>query len=123
MEAGDVVAFAPYASLAPGELLIVPTLHAASFATASATTLHNLAHSLRTLLRAARLAYGDPDYNLVLHTAPASAMQDPALHWYWQLIPRLTRIAGFELGSGVLVNTSDPDEAADLLRGSTSRGS
>jgi UDPglucose--hexose-1-phosphate uridylyltransferase len=58
---------------------------------------------------------GDPPYNLVLHPASKRWLHDPALHWCWQLWPRLTRTAGFERGTGVNINTLTPKDAALLL--------
>jgi UDPglucose--hexose-1-phosphate uridylyltransferase len=115
-EAGDVVAFAPYVSPSGGQVMVASSAHAASFTDAADGTLRDLARTLRALLRANRAAHGDPDYNLVLYTAPAGRLQDPALHWYWQLAPRLAHTGGFELGTGVLVNSLDPDDAARMLR-------
>jgi UDPglucose--hexose-1-phosphate uridylyltransferase len=68
------------------------------------------------LLLRTRQAFGDPDYNLVLHTSPLSLCREEALHWYWRLAPRLTRTAGFELGTGLRINTLSPEHVATLLR-------
>jgi UDPglucose--hexose-1-phosphate uridylyltransferase len=63
-----------------------------------------------------REAFDDPAYNLVLQTAPKRWREHPALHWYWQLSPRLTRTAGLELGTGLGINPLPPEVAASLLR-------
>jgi UDPglucose--hexose-1-phosphate uridylyltransferase len=57
---------------------------------------------------------GDPPYNLIVHTPPAGREVD--YHWHIHIRPRLQQDAGFELGTGVLVNTVDPAEAAQRLR-------
>ncbi|MBI2911149.1 MAG: galactose-1-phosphate uridylyltransferase, partial [Chloroflexi bacterium] len=103
-------AFAPYASGSAGETLLVPRTHTSSFTSASSDVCEGLGRSLITLLRRLREAFDNPAYNLVLHTAPKRWLSDPALHWYWQLSPRLTRTAGFELGTGLRVNPMAPEE-------------
>jgi len=58
----------------------------------------------------------DPDYNYVIRTAP---LRDPGreyLHWYITIIPRVTQSAGFEMGSGMFINTALPEESAAFLR-------
>ncbi|PYM17474.1 MAG: hypothetical protein DMD81_08830, partial [Candidatus Rokuibacteriota bacterium] len=59
---------------------------------------------------------GDPPYNFMLHTAP---LREPALahfHWHLEIIPKLTRVAGFEWGSGFFINSVRPEDAAAALR-------
>ena len=52
-------------------------------------------------------------YNVVVHSAPRDATP---YHWYVEVTPRLTVVAGFEQATGILVNTVPPDQAAELLR-------
>jgi UDPglucose--hexose-1-phosphate uridylyltransferase len=57
-----------------------------------------------------------PPYNFMIHSAP---LQEPAsyyYHWHIELIPRLTKVAGFEWGSGFYINPTPPEEAARFLR-------
>ena len=115
-ESRGIVTLAPYASLSAGEMLIIPKLHAASFSTASRALLAELSPVLISVLRAVREVWGDPAYNFAFETAPARDMADPALHWYLRLTPRLARTGGFEMGTGVLVNSLDPDDVAAMLR-------
>jgi UDPglucose--hexose-1-phosphate uridylyltransferase len=112
----SVVALAPYASSWAGEVLLVPLSHAPSLSTASNGELEKLGRSLVTLLRRVKTAFDDPPYNLVLHTAPARRRGDPALHWYWQLTPRMTRQAGLEVGTSLHVNPLPPEDVAAMLR-------
>ena len=57
----------------------------------------------------------DPDFNLTVRTAPAECVGVKYFHWYLSVIPRLTRVAGFELGSGMFINTVLPEAAAQFL--------
>ncbi|MEQ8958714.1 MAG: galactose-1-phosphate uridylyltransferase, partial [Coleofasciculus sp. C2-GNP5-27] len=56
-----------------------------------------------------------PDYNYVINTAARYKAEEPQVHWYCQISPRLTTPAGFELGSGISINPSLPEVDADFL--------
>jgi UDPglucose--hexose-1-phosphate uridylyltransferase len=58
----------------------------------------------------------NPDYNYTIRTAPHENAGVMYYHWYLSVIPRLTRVAGFELGSGMFINTVLPEAAAEFLR-------
>jgi UDPglucose--hexose-1-phosphate uridylyltransferase len=78
--------------------------------------LADLGDILRRVLRKLYRGLRDPDYNYIIRTAP---LRDPGheyLHWYLTVVPRVTRAAGFELGSGMFINTMLPEEAAAFLR-------
>jgi UDPglucose--hexose-1-phosphate uridylyltransferase len=110
------VALEPYASPAPFSTHIYPRRHMASFGDISATELADLGRTLRSVL--AKLYHGlaNPDFNFTVRTAPAECIGVKYFHWYLSVIPRLTRVAGFELGSGMFINSVIPEAAADFLR-------
>jgi len=87
----------------------------ASFGDISGKELIDLGRVLRTIL--AKLYYGleDPDFNLTVRPAPAECVGVKYFHWYLSVIPRLTRVAGFELGSGMFINTVLSEAAAQFL--------
>ena len=58
----------------------------------------------------------NPHFNFVIHSAPVGDHQQDYYLWHIQILPRLTTIAGFELGSGIFINTMLPEEAATFLR-------
>ncbi len=105
-----------YASPSPFFTHIYPRRHMASFGDISAKEITDLGRVLRTVL--AKLYHGleDPDFNFTIRTAPAECIGVRYFHWYLSIIPRLTRTAGFELGSGMFINTVIPEEAAEFLR-------
>jgi UDPglucose--hexose-1-phosphate uridylyltransferase len=105
-----------FASPAPFSTHIFPLRHMASFGDVSDAEIADLAHVLRSVL--ARLYYGlnDPDFNYTIRTAPTESAGVKYFHWYVSVIPRLTRVAGFELGSGMFINTVLPEAAAEFLR-------
>ncbi len=71
---------------------------------------------LRRVLRALYDALGDPDFNLIVHTAPVEDEDTPYFLWHIEIRPRLTTAAGFELGTGIYINTAIPEETAIFLR-------
>jgi UDPglucose--hexose-1-phosphate uridylyltransferase len=109
-------AFVPYAALSPFHVWIVPHRHTASFLDATNDELADLAGVLRDVLRRIYIGLGDPDYNYVIRTAPRRERTASYLHWYVSVIPRMTRHAGFELGSGMYINTALPEASAAFLR-------
>ena len=76
----------------------------------------DLARMLRETLGRMRIALEDPPYNFILHTVPMDARQHEAYHWHVELIPKLTKIAGFEWGTGFYINPTPPELAARALR-------
>jgi UDPglucose--hexose-1-phosphate uridylyltransferase len=110
------VALEMYASPAPFCTHIYPRRHMASFGDISGTEVNDLARMLRLTL--AKLYHGlaDPDFNFTIRSAPADSVSVKYFHWYLSVIPRLTRVAGFELGSGMFINTVLPEAAAEFLR-------
>lgn len=111
------VAIAPFAARFPFETWILPQRHSAAFETVTAADVHALSELLRQTLRRMRVALDDPAYNYVLHTAPARGDRvDEFYHWHLEIMPKLTRIAGFEWGSGFYINPTPPEIAAATLR-------
>jgi UDPglucose--hexose-1-phosphate uridylyltransferase len=110
------VAFQPFASAAPFETWIVPRAHRASFADTTDEELTQFAPVLREVLGGLRRLLDDPDYNYVIHSAPPGDEHKLYFLWHLQIVPRLTTAAGFELGSGISVNPSSPEETAAWLR-------
>ena len=70
--------------------------------------------AVRDSLRALRSFHGDVAYNLVFHTAPHH--YSGAYHWHIHLFPKLVTTAGFERGTGVMINIVPPEQAAEQLR-------
>ncbi len=120
------VAFTPFASRFPFEIWILPRRHHFSFNDLPEAEKKQLAVCLKDILMRLKLVLKDPAYNYVLHTAP-NALPRPGkpdywgtlpfdFHWHIEIIPRLTKQAGFEWGSGLYINPTPPEEAAKHLR-------
>ena len=110
------VALAPYAPKFPFETWVLPKHHGAHFENAPREQLARLADALRVTLRKLNIALDDPPYNFILHTAPFAEREVPYYHWRFQIMPTLTKVAGFEWGSGFYINPTPPEDAAAFLR-------
>ena len=108
--------FTPFAALTPFHTWIYPKRHCASFGQITGAELDDLAKILRLSLRKFYFGLSDPDYNYVIRSAPTDCCDAGYFHWYLSIIPRLTKSAGFELGSGMFINVSLPEENAKFLR-------
>jgi UDPglucose--hexose-1-phosphate uridylyltransferase len=93
---------------------VLPRRHAAAFD--GEVDRGDLARCLGEATRRVAGALGDPAYNVVLHHAPRGEERVASYHWHVEILPRTTGIAGFELASGIFVNTVGPSEAARALR-------
>ena len=90
-----------------------------SFCDTSSADLHELSSVLKASLRKLYYGLNDPDYNYIIRSSPKGYHDSPFFHWYITVVPRLTRTAGFELGSGMFINPSIPEENAEYLRSIT----
>jgi UDPglucose--hexose-1-phosphate uridylyltransferase len=116
-------AFAPYASRFPFEMTLFPKRHSAFFTDVRADELGPLAEILKDVLTRLKKTVNDPPFNMVLHQAPnplLSAKDWPDLHlkshWHFEIIPILTKVAGFEWGTGFYINPVPPETGAAFLR-------
>ncbi len=116
LESKHFVAFIPYAALSPFHLWIYPRRHASSFDSITDTELADLAYTLKTVL--AKLYHGlnNPDYNYTIRSIPTDETYTEYFHWYLAIVPRVSKSAGFEIGSGMYINTSMPEDSAKFLR-------
>ena len=110
----DVVAVSPYWAGSPYELLIIPRSHDLHLTDSDDETLKAVGMAVRDSLVALREIHGDVAYNLVFHTAPHH--YTGAYHWHVHLFPKLVTTAGFERGTGVMINIVPPELAAEQLR-------
>jgi UDPglucose--hexose-1-phosphate uridylyltransferase len=116
METDRFVVLHPFASRSPFETWILPKDHNASFGSIKMEDSKQFAQILKTTLFKIYSELNDPDYNYVIHTAPVKDETEDYYHWHLQIIPRLTTTAGFEMGSGMYINVSFPEETAQFMR-------
>jgi len=122
-ETEKFVAISPFAARFPFETWILPKYHNAYYEKTNDDDILSLARIMKETLFKIKKKLNNPSYNFVIHTAPSkefSAREQPDLnkkyHWHIEIIPRLTKIAGFEWGTGFYINTTSPEEAARILR-------
>ena len=112
----DFVTLAPYAPRFPFETWILPKKHEAAFENASSHMYEMLARSLQSLLAKADRVLDNPSYNIMIHSSPLQEPGNDYYHWHIEFIPKLTKVAGFEWGTGFYINPTPPEEAAKFLR-------
>lgn len=120
------VALTPYASRFPFEVFLAPRHHRHDFATITDDEIRSLAEIFRDTMRRIKIALKDPPYNFIIHTVPNTRAAkkrfthwqsiEHDFHWHIEILPRLTRVAGFEWGTGLYINPTSPEEAAQFLR-------
>jgi len=116
MDTERFVVLQSFAPRYPFETWIIPKEHQASFGLISMEDSKKLARVLKDTLLRLYSKLNDPDYNYVIRTAPVRDEQEDYYHWHLQIIPRLTTLAGFEMGSGMYINVCLPEETARYLR-------
>ncbi|MBN1233440.1 MAG: DUF4931 domain-containing protein [Candidatus Coatesbacteria bacterium] len=122
-ENADFFAFCPYASRFPFETWILPKRHDPDYQSIKEGELSSLAEILQSVLLRLTKALNDPQYNLVMYTGPVRRLRggywqtlDMDFHWHLEINPRLTKLSGFEWGTGYYINPTAPEEAAKYLR-------
>lgn len=116
-------AVTPFAPRFPFEMRVYPLRHTARFSETSTSESLALARALKTVLGRLREVLSDPPYNFFIHQAPNPNSKEglnpgwlQTFHWHMEIIPVLTRVAGFEWGTGFYINPVAPETAASFLR-------
>lgn len=108
-------AIMPYAARLPFETWILPKAHHSSFGWMPGDRLWPLAETLKTVVLKLHSGLDNPDFNLIINTVPRGDEDKRYFLWHIEILPRLTMPAGFELGSGMSINTVLPEDAASFL--------
>lgn len=112
----NFITITPFAPKTPFEMWVLPKKHSSSYRGQDDHMLRSLAQIFsESLQRLDRCIPGVP-YNYVLHTQPLRSESLDYFHWHFEIVPKLTSIAGFEWGSGFYINPMPPEEAATFLR-------
>ncbi|MCK4302054.1 MAG: galactose-1-phosphate uridylyltransferase, partial [candidate division Zixibacteria bacterium] len=110
------LAIQPFAPRFPFETWLLPKAHQSSYLELSDSEVMVLAQAIKDSLARLKVALNDPPFNYILHTRPISREHHEYYHWHIEIIPKLTRVAGFEWGSGFYINPTPPEESAAFLR-------
>lgn len=109
----------PFASRVAFEIRIYPKEHLSYFERINRAEKECLAEAFLVTMKKLYKALKDPDYNYFLHTAPTNGNSYDHFHWHWEILPRTSAWAGFELGTGIEISTIEPEKAAAFLRRQT----
>ena len=119
----DFAVLTPFASRFPFEMAVYPLRHSPFFTTIREGELESLAGAMKAVLGKLKGTLADPAYNMVLHQAPTRALSveswpeiERIYHWHLEIFPILTKVAGFEWGTGFYINPVPPETAAGYLR-------
>jgi UDPglucose--hexose-1-phosphate uridylyltransferase len=110
------LAFCPFASRFPFETWVLPKSHSSHYENIQKNGVEELAAVMREVIGKIEVALDRPAYNYIIHTAPFDSQELPHYHWHIEIIPRLTKTAGFEWGTGFYINPVPPEDAAAFLR-------
>jgi UDPglucose--hexose-1-phosphate uridylyltransferase len=110
------VAFAPFAPKYAFETIICPREHRRLFVEETRHAMEPLAQIMKDVMQRLDACLTDPPFNFTLHTGPVNTTPEPMFHWHLSIMPRLMIAAGFEMGTGIYINSTSPEEAARLLR-------
>ena len=124
-KSGDFIAFCPFASAYPFEVIISSKKALGHIDTLSDTSISQMAPLLLSILKKLKTQLGCLDFNLCLSTPP---LQDATLEhdlldhvnnscrFFIRIMPRIYRHGGFEMSTGIIINPVSPELAAKLLR-------
>jgi UDPglucose--hexose-1-phosphate uridylyltransferase len=106
----------PYAPRFPFEAHILPKVHDSCFEEAQSNEYESLARITKDMVGRMEKVLERPAYNLMIHTSPFGEERNDFYHWHIEIMPKLTKVAGFEWGTGFYINPTPPEEAAKFLR-------
>lgn len=115
-ESQNFIALCPFAPRFPFETWILPKIHDSSFEDSQKGEFENLTPFLKNVLQRLNKVLKNPPYNLIIHTSPFAEQRNEYYHWHIEIMPKLTKVAGFEWGTGFYINPTPPEEAAAYLR-------
>lgn len=110
------LAIAPFASRFPFEIWLIPRFHSPLFEDIKDEEMISFAAIIKDTLSRLAQALSDPPYNFVIHSSPVENKHPNEYHWHVEIMPKLTKVAGFEWGTGFYINPTTPEDAARFLR-------
>jgi UDPglucose--hexose-1-phosphate uridylyltransferase len=116
LETDNFISFVPFAARSPFETWVLPKKHGSSYEQISEIDTKELGFVMRQTLGKLYKGLNNPAYNFMILSAPCHEQNLEYFHWNVQIVPRVAQVAGFELGSGMYINTVIPEEAAKFLR-------
>ena len=115
-ENDDFLALEPFAPRLPFETWILPKQHIASFENTDEALFKTMAEMFSTVFKKIDAALNYPPFNFMLHTSPVANNHEECYHWHFKITPWLSNLSGFEWGTGLYINPTAPEDAAQILR-------
>ncbi len=112
----EFIAMAPFAPRFPFEMWLIPKVHRSAFEESQKSEFEQLAEILKDMLSRLDKVLDFPAYNYIIHTSPFPDSSNDYYHWHFEIMPKLTKVAGFEWGTGFYINPTPPEESAKFLR-------
>lgn len=107
-ETNHFVIFCPKTSQWPDEVWVAPKERGNAFGSIKDPQIADLAFTLSRLIQIFDLRHGlEFPFNFYIY---------PGGDWYLRIIPRIKVLGGFELGTGIFVNTQDPKETIEFIK-------
>ncbi len=110
------ITLAPYAPRFPFEMWLLPKVHGSAYENNQSSLYASLAQMLKDTLMRMDAVLDQPAFNVMIHTSPIGEEINDHYHWHIEIIPKLTKVAGFEWGTGFYINPTPPEESARFLR-------
>ena len=117
LETSEFVALSPFASRFAYETWILPKIHSSRYENVDSTVAAELSGVLKVVIEKLENVLEKPAYNYIIHTAPFDTNEVGHYHWHIEIMPRVSKAAGFEWGTGFYINPVPPENAAAVLRG------
>jgi len=115
-ENDQFITLAPYAPRFPFEMWMLPKQHGSAFENNQSSVYASLARAFKDNLQRMDAVLDHPAYNFVLHSSPIGEESNEYYHWHFEIMPKLTKVAGFEWGTGFYICPTPPEESAHFLR-------
>lgn len=115
-ETEHFISFEPFAAKYPFETWLMPKQHQSSFTTMTRERVEEFGGIMQDALSRISRCLNAPPYNFTIHNAPCHREDSDIFHWHMVIMPRLTIAAGFEMGTGIYINVTSPEDAARYLR-------
>jgi len=112
----EFISIVPFAARFPFELWILPKKHTSDFIDVSKSDVVSLSRVFKRSLLRLKKVLNDPPFNLIIHTSPLDKYNLDYYHWHIEIMPRLTKVAGFEWGTGFYINPTKPEDCAKYLK-------
>lgn len=116
VENENFIAICPFAPRTPFEMWLLPRKHQSRYVSMDEKEINSLAQILSSTMKRLESLLPNISYNIMLHTTPLRHISIEYYHWHFEIVPKITTMAGFEWGTGFYINPLPPEDAAEYLK-------